>query len=346
MKSARIRAILLVLLLALCGAGGYFLLFPAAEQGYPFSAEAGPWPRDKPMEKCGECHMAIHSQWKSSYHGLAWTDNNVRQLDARFDTTVDCQPCHAPEPVFLTGLENLPVRRRHSEDEGVNCNTCHYTREGAAGKKNAPAAWCKAVDRKRDLESLTLCRGCHNQHQTVDEWETSRYFKDPKQFKSCSDCHMPWLTGIVAQGTPARKYRDHSLLGGHDLAFIRTACVLEAHVEKGTLFVAVENTGCGHNFPTDSRHRSAFVEVDFPDRPAVNPVVLDKFRNPYRDEPGENTQLKPGELRTYSHVLGAGKGSVRVRLLYSPHPYPRGYSEALEQGKKVVVLEKTLEYGK
>lgn len=342
MKSLRVRLFLLAFLLALCGLGGYVLL--AGSDGTPAPADEGPIARRDGNEPCRACHPAIYQEWRDSYHGRAWTDPRVRTLSVDFSRSRDCWPCHAPNPAFLDGLGRPPTHRSFRRKEGVGCLACHYTPRGAAARKDAPGARCRPVALLDEKTSVDLCVGCHNQHGTVDEWKTSRYYLDKSAYRDCSDCHMPERTGEAVQGRPPRAYASHAWTAGHDLAFLRRAARVRCRVEGRTVHVEVENHGCGHNFPTDSRHRAAEIEVDLPDKPHLPALIYERFRNPYRNEGGENTQLRPGAVVRRSAGLPPGPGRVRVRLLYLPKPWNQTVTYELDYDGRIVLFEKVLDY--
>jgi len=345
MKSYRLRLLLFAFLLALCGTGGYILLFAERDDPGPPAVEQGPILRSAGNEPCRECHEEIYAQWKDSYHGQAWTDPHVRSLSVKFSTTRECWPCHAPNPVFLDGLGQPPTHRSFRQVEGVGCVACHFTPEGAAGRKDAPEAACRPVKRLDQKTVVDLCVGCHNQHKTVDEWKTSKYFLDKDAYRDCGDCHMPRRQGEPSAGAGTRAYPAHAWPGGHDLAFLKMAASVRVRIEGRRIFVEVENTGCGHNFPTDSRHRAVELEVDLPNRPwETTPLIYARFRNPYRNDGGENTQIKPGEVIRRQADLPLGKGHVRVRLLYLPKPWNKEVSYKLLDDRRVVLFEENLPY--
>ncbi len=331
MRSTRIRAAAVVLLAAACCIGFYFVFFGRKDGGAPAAPAAFPLPSSG--EKCAECHAEIHAAWKGSYHGMAWTDPDVRGLAQDFARNKDCWSCHAPEPVFLTGLGRSPAARSMRQLEGVGCIECHYTPDGCAGRKIAQGAWCMPVRRMDREAAIALCAGCHNQHKTMDEWKTSRYFLDKSAYRDCVDCHMPLEGGK----------RSHASPGGHNLALLKTAAAVRAKIEGGFLCVEVENTGCGHNFPTDARHRAVDLVADNPDVPDGAPIISARFRNPYRNETGENTQLKPGRTVMRRAALPPGLTRVRVRLLYSLRPGNTVVSDEIAVDKRVVLSEQILD---
>ena len=55
--------------------------------------------------KCKSCHPAIWREWEKSMHAQAWVDE-IYQAAAKTveDRQRSCDPCHAPEPILVTGI--------------------------------------------------------------------------------------------------------------------------------------------------------------------------------------------------------------------------------------------------
>lgn len=240
---------------------------------------------------CRRCHPEAWTAWKASPHAKALRSLDPRDMAAD-EKVATCLPCHAPEPVLLTKGE--PVAREERRAEGVGCATCHLAEGGMAARASGGGA-CRPVRTPR-LTSVDLCLPCHNAHGTVDQWRASAW---ARRGVDCRGCHMPG--------------GDHAMLGAHDPEALRRALSLEARREGGELVVRVGNTGAGHNVPSGRRSRSLELVVDLPDRQERY-----RFRNPFKGEGGENTQLPSGEVRRLAWL--AGPGQIRVRLLFQFRP--------------------------
>ena len=238
----------------------------------------------------------------------------------------DCIDCHAPRPVFETGIGQRVLPRTSRRSEGVDCIACHALPEaeggGMAGTMEDPRAACRPVVR-RELASETFCAGCHDQHQTVQQWKETPY---AQQGISCVDCHMPYRAGDPKAG------RDHSSLAAHDPEMVRSAVELSGNRSGEGWEVAVENVAAGHHFPTDERSRAADVfwrpleegasEGDGPWR------HLYRFRSPYRHEVDlPETLLPHGERRVFPLQHPEARGAVEVALFYKLSPYYSGRGE-------------------
>src|SRR5262245_46366041 len=55
-------------------------------------------------QQCLGCHAEVGAEWSASWHSRSWTDPDVRALSNDFANT-DCIDCHAPRPVFETGVD-------------------------------------------------------------------------------------------------------------------------------------------------------------------------------------------------------------------------------------------------
>src|SRR6185436_1126963 len=141
----------------------------------------------------------------------------------------ECRACHAPQPVFATGLDQRVLARAARREDGVDCLACHAlddpldgTVEGrVAASVERPDAPCRPR-LVAALSTTAFCATCHNQHQTITEWVVTRYAAEDID---CIDCHMPFRGGVRERG------RDHTMPGGHSLEVLRAAVDLRARRE-------------------------------------------------------------------------------------------------------------------
>jgi len=265
--------------------------------------------------QCQECHAEVYSEWQQSWHAQSWEDPDVRSLSNDFSNT-DCIDCHAPRPIFSTGVGKRVLPRSSRRSEGVDCIACHILPEGGvAGTIERPSAPCGPRARV-ELQRADYCGVCHDQHKTVQQWKTSEYFE---QGIGCIDCHMPFRNGDANRG------RDHRCLGGHDLELVRSAVELRGVREGEAWVVEIENVGAGHSFPTDERSRA----VDLFWRPLVEAGATPspwqhfyRLRSPYRHEVDivDNLLLVHETRRLPLAAEGSG-GAVEIALFYKLTPY-------------------------
>jgi nitrate/TMAO reductase-like tetraheme cytochrome c subunit len=323
------RLVGLLLLLAGAGFVASGLLSPASE---PASAAAFSSSR-----QCRECHPQVYSEWEDSFHARAFLDEEVRKLSNEF-TNEQCIDCHAPRPVFETGLAKPPLPRASRRSEGVDCIACHAREGSVVGLSPIAAGACMPrADPK--LASVDHCATCHDQHQTIEEWKLTPF---PAQGVTCVTCHMPSVDRNGKKGS------DHASPASHDLGELQKAVSMTVAVEGRTLRVTVKNVGAGHHFPTDERSRAAdlFVKLQRGDG-STSLTRLDRYRNPYRDQVGaseglpfreesplrekrpESTLLPFGVERRYEVDLAESAGLAEVLLLYRTLPFPTDPAEIL-----------------
>lgn len=282
-------------------------------------------------QQCRECHQEVYDEWAASPHAGTWNNEDVRDRSNHF-ANKNCIDCHAPQPIFMTGLGKRVQPRASRRSEGVDCLTCHLTPDGTmAGTITNPRAACQPVIR-RELQRVTMCSGCHDQHKTVEQWKATP-FADHRE--GCMECHMPYRDGTPEGG------RVHTMPGGHYIAMVRSAVELDLERgEDGTPVVTLTNTS-GHAYPTDERSRASDVWWRRVTRAADGELKngpwthLHRIRDPYRHETDQqSTLLHFGEVRRLE-IDGAGAGEgVEVVLLYKRTPYYRdpetGLARAIE----------------
>lgn len=269
-------------------------------------------------EQCRTCHQDVYDEWTGSHHQIAFLNPEVRKLSEDFRNK-ECQACHLPRPVSLTGYGQRVLPRDTHPNEGVSCLTCHLSVDGEIlGRNSVPSAPC-APKASPEMVSVDMCQSCHNQHYTTDQWRASRFAKEGKD---CAACHMPEVQRQVAQGG-TRTGRSHRYLGAHDEATLRAAGTFLAELQGRELLVSLTNDGAGHNMPTEERHRAYDIMVAFVDDSgtASEWQRVYRFRQPYRDEPGENTQLPSGETWSTKVAIPDGTRQVRARLWYRLTPF-------------------------
>lgn len=306
-----LRIVLGLILLAAAGWLGWALFITPPTPPAPARAFTS-------SKQCQECHTTAYAEWEVSWHAQAWTDPEPRKLSNDFSNT-DCIDCHAPQPVFETGLGNRVLPRATRRVEGVDCIACHQLANGGmAGTITNPTPPCRPQE-QRDLVQAEFCAPCHNQHGTVQQWQATPFAQAGPGFRTCIDCHMPYREGDPSKG------RDHTMAGGHDMDLVRSAVELRARREAGKVVVEIENVGAGHNYPTDDRSRAS----DLFWRPlaaaGATPEAwrhLYRFRNPYRYEVGlENTELAYGKTLEVEVDDAAAAGTIEVALFFKTTPY-------------------------
>ncbi|MCU0727895.1 MAG: NapC/NirT family cytochrome c [Planctomycetes bacterium] len=269
--------------------------------------------------QCAGCHGEIAREVAASYHGMAFTDPEALALSHNFQDE-QCISCHAPAPVFRTGVDKRVLERKEGRETGVDCLSCHLLPNGGVAGLRGLSAPCRPEVEPR-LGAAVFCSGCHNQHWTVDEYMASGY----AETHTCNDCHMPRSDRPLVDGGPVRTgVASHLFPGGHDPGKLREALSLAVSVESGTLKVSVTNRGAGHKVPTDSRHKSVNVYVSLTDEDGnvlIDRRELAEYRLYYRTDNIESSQLLPRETREIRLDLPADRrGTARVELVYCLKP--------------------------
>jgi len=269
--------------------------------------------------QCRECHQGLWDEWHGSHHQIAYLNPLVRQLSDDFRNK-ECQACHLPRPISITGYAQRTLPRLTLPDEGVSCLTCHLGKDGEIlGRRSRPDVPCQPKQ-SQDVVSVELCQSCHNQHTTTDQWRRSRYAVEGATRKTCNDCHMPEADRRT-NGTG--KGLSHVFRGAHDKATLQSAGRLAAAMVGRELVMSLENIGAGHNFPTEERHRAVDIVYRFhlEDGSDTEWTRAWRFRQPYRDEPGEDTQLPAGQKKTVRVALPENATKAVVRLWYRLTPF-------------------------
>lgn len=335
------RMIAILCLVTAAGFIAYGLLVPAPESAQPSTQQF------ISSEQCKSCHAEVFTEWSNSWHAKSYVDEEVLKLSNHYQNE-QCIDCHAPRPVFETGIGKPPLPRMSRRSEGVDCISCHAIGSNVAGASKNKTAACFPIYQP-DLSSPPHCGGCHDQHFTVQEWKATPFANEGK---TCVSCHM--LRKTRANGAAGM---DHSCPASHDPNEIKKAISLNIKIENNTLHVKVKNIGAGHHFPTDERSRAADLLVKFPAMSSgANDTPerierLDRYRNPYRHEVGasatlpyreespllekrpESTLLPFGVERSYSLQLPAAPGTAEILLIYKTIPFPADPAEVVNDKK-------------
>jgi hypothetical protein len=284
-----------------------------------------------PASECGDCHVAIHEEWRDSPHARAWTSPAFVAATAghRFE---GCLGCHAPESVHVTGQ---PVVRAAAREEGVHCTACHL-RDGAMvgpAPSTSLAEVHPVVVEAATYHSSELCGTCHV--GTYEEWLAAPEGDEPKA--TCQACHMPAVTrkntqatsmmsrGLVHFEDPFEGRRHLFQVGplpdGGDLVQARLADLV--HTGTATR-CRLEVTGLiPHRIPTgDFGERRIRLEVLGRAGGTTRQLLVEEL---YKEL---GTALVPGEVRSFAVEGPPGLTELRLRL-----------DRTLSDGEPVVLFE-------
>jgi hypothetical protein len=272
-------------------------------------------PRFQSSAECAACHREVHDEWHGTQHQISYLNPEVRKLSDDFKNK-ECAACHLPRPIIETGLLQRTLPRLTRPEEGVDCLTCHLGPGGRIVGKRASNEGCMPIADER-MMGVDGCATCHNQHKTTDQWRASKW---AAQDVTCNDCHME----KVARKDGREGY-SHVFRAAHDLDMLKRAVEVRLDVDASAAkaSIEVENVYAGHNFPTEERSRAADLMVRFlaPDGSAGEWTQLFRFRQPYRDEPGENTQLPAHAVHRSEVAIPEGATRLEVRLWYRRNPF-------------------------
>ncbi|MBK8097929.1 MAG: hypothetical protein IPK26_12530 [Planctomycetes bacterium] len=310
--SLGIRIGIVVILFAVLGSG-----FAWLQGGAPGAVRATRW---ESARQCQECHQDVYEEWRQSHHAIAFTNPEVRRPDMSDDfRKEECMDCHLPRPLAHTGFGKRTLPRRTHFDEGVSCITCHLAADGGIlGRNDRPDVPCKPRASAEFL-AVDACASCHNQHWTTDQWRASHY---PQKGEDCAHCHMPHVERRRAD-LSTRIGRGHLWPGAHDKNMLAKAGKFTVTRQDAGVTLELENIGAGHNFPTEERHRAVDMMLRFlrADGSATDWQLVHRCRQPYRDEPGENTQLPAGQKVAFTVPIPADAVRAEARLWYRLTPF-------------------------
>jgi len=203
--------------------------------------------------ECADCHADIAREWGKAGHAQSWTSPLYQAYRKEFAAPKECDPCHAPQPLHMTGIGDMPKVRVEDRDRGVDCLTCHLAPDGSMRGPTDGVSPFHKTQREPTLYTmeLRLCASCHGQpsvaaHDTVTPYQSSRSFKGGE---TCQTCHMPEV-----QRKPSRKSEspkrggEHTWYGSRDQGLLRSTLLLDAEETKEGLSVYVTNAAA-HSLP-------------------------------------------------------------------------------------------------
>ena len=214
-----------------------FILLAVASSAYVARAQ-----RDLPTAEemrdhlvsgeCADCHREIWGEWEASGHAKAWTSELYQKTRVRYEFPTDCDPCHAPRPLHITGMGEAPELRDEDRDRGVDCLACHLGPEGKMHGPGSDPSPFHAVQRDLALYTrrVTVCESCHGQpsvaaHDVVTEYRESQ---SSRPAETCQRCHMPETNRKPAKYSRRKKRGgSHAFLGSRSQAWLEGALRLD-----------------------------------------------------------------------------------------------------------------------
>lgn len=285
--------------------------------------------------KCQSCHPAIWREWEDSMHAKAWVDEIYQAAAQQVpDRETKCDQCHAPQPILITGIGEMPKLRDRQREAGVSCLVCHLDAKGAM---NGPAASAETYFHDNVTNPIytaptTLCATCHGQLSVPEHDQVSSFlnseFADGNT--SCATCHMPVVERL--QSTTSHqsiKGRKHTWRGSRSVTQLRRAATLQLEYTTGKLDVKVRSR-TGHILP-GGMLRIIVLEVTL-----LTPNGTERQKQHISISAANENRLLPNENRTYAYDMASAKtgDTIRVRLMYQLTP-------DTPESKRILMAEKT-----
>ena len=285
--------------------------------------------------KCKSCHPAIWREWENSMHAKAWRDDIYQEIANQIeDRETKCDGCHAPQPILITGIGEMPKLRNTHREAGVSCLVCHLDDEGAMHGPPASAEtyFHTNVTNPVYTAPTTLCSTCHGQ-PTVPEHDQVSSFLNSKFAEgdtSCATCHMPVVNRLQSTASYERiKGRKHTWRGSRSVAQLRRAATLRLEITPDTVHVKLQSK-TGHILPGGTL-RTLILEAEL-----LSPEGIERRKEQVSISDKQQNRLLPNEERTYSFdMLSNVTGdTIAVRLMYQLTP-------KTPESEWIVMAEKT-----
>ena len=271
--------------------------------------------------KCKSCHPAIWREWENSMHAKAWVDEIYQEVANRIeDRETKCDQCHAPQPILITGVGNMPKLRDKQREAGVSCLVCHLDAEGAMHGPQASAETYFHANVTNPIYTAptALCSTCHGQ-PTVPEHDQVSSFLESKFAegdKSCATCHMPVVNRLQSTTSyESIKGRKHTWRGSRSVAQLRRAATLQLEITPEKVNVKLQSK-TGHILPGGTL-RTIILEAEL-----LSSEGIERQKKQVSISAEKQNRLLPNEERTYifDALPEAIGDTVTVRLMYQLTP--------------------------
>ena len=288
--------------------------------------------------KCKSCHPAIWREWENSMHANAWVDEIYQEIASQIkDRKTKCDQCHAPQPILITGIGEMPKLRNTQRKAGVSCLVCHLDAEGAMHGPQASAETYFHTNVTNPIYTAptTLCGTCHGQ-PTVPEHDQVSSFLESKFAegdKSCATCHMPVVNRLQSTASyESIKGRKHTWRGSRSVAQLRRAAALQLEIAPEKVNVKLQSK-TGHILPGGTL-RTIILEAKL-----LSPEGIERQKEQILISAEKQNRLLPNEEKTYifDTLPKAIGDTVTVRLMYQLTP-KTSESEWILMAEKIHVV--------
>ena len=278
--------------------------------------------RDFTQKKmCKRCHPAIWREWERSMHAMAWEDPIYQAAASQVeDREKKCDPCHAPEPILITGIGNMPKLRAEDRKYGVSCIVCHIDAHGAMHGPHASTnpMYHANVISEAHAKPTELCGTCHGQPSVPEHNQVESFKNSPaaEQGLDCASCHMPAVKRrLSVHSYETVTVRRHTWAGSRSVSKLKSAANLKIVRAAGRATVRLSNKA-GHLLPGEAL-RAIILDVIISDTGGVVIRHEQVFISEESDKP-EHSRMQPGETREFVYPLSDVekiKAKLRYRLI-------------------------------
>lgn len=275
--------------------------------------------RDFAQKKmCKRCHPAIWREWERSMHAKAWEDPIYQEAASQVaDREKKCDPCHAPEPILITGIGKMPKLRAEDRKYGVSCIVCHIDVHGAmhGPHESANPMYHANVTSEAHAKPTELCATCHGQPSVPEHNQVDSFKNSPAAEKglNCASCHMPAVKRrLSAHSYETVTIRRHTWAGSRSVSKLKSAANLKIARAAGNATIRLTNKA-GHLLPGEAL-RAIILDVEIFDPNGVVTRHEQVFISEASEKP-ENSRIRPGETREFTYTLGDVE-KIEAKLRY------------------------------
>ena len=279
--------------------------------------------RDFTQKKmCKRCHPAIWREWERSMHAKAWEDPIYQEAASKVpDREKTCDPCHAPEPILITGIGKMPTLRAEDREYGVSCIVCHIDAHGAmhGPHKSTNPMYHANVTSEAHAKPTELCATCHGQPSVPEHNQVDSFRNSPAAEKGldCASCHMPAVKRTLSVHTyETVTVRRHTWAGSRSVSKLKSAANLKIVREEGKATVRLTNKA-GHLLPGEAL-RAIILDVRISDAGGIVIRHEQIFISEESDKP-EHSRIHPGETREYVYTFNDTE-KIEAKLRYRLTP--------------------------
>ncbi len=272
--------------------------------------------------RCRNCHPAIWREWEKSRHAQAWKNPIYQKAASEIpDREESCDPCHAPQPILITGIGKMPKLREADRDSGVSCMVCHVDSNG--GMHGPPASIDAVVHANITDEfhqtPIELCGTCHGQPGVPEYNQLASFKHSPaaKAGKHCATCHMPAIKRLqsLRSNEPILGGR-HIWIASRSVDMLQSAADLKISLSENKAVIRISNKS-GHALPGGGL-RIVVLDVKIYDNSGSVIGHEQRSISAKSGEGGDDNRIQPGVTRQFSYGFGNGakiEAKLRYRLL-------------------------------